>query len=132
MDDLDQYTNVDWFLQLNPTQLGNFYKETEDIWNYRLNLSETAKRRIYPFNQKVFPLSVNLVKSKTDALELQHICLDFMEKLVTSAPKREDRVNGCMYTLLGLVIVSSTAAEALPSLYSMVSIHGNSDEVVPI
>lgn len=133
MDSLDQYTNVEWFLKLNLRELGNYYKEAEDIWNYRLGLSDQIKRKIAPHvNGKVFSILVSEVKSKTNIIDLQTICLDFMDTLVSSASKREDRVNGCIYALLGLVIVCREAAQALPSYYSMVSVHSNNDEIVPL
>ena len=132
MDSLDQYTNPNWFLNLSRRRLILFYKETEDIWNYRLNLSASTKEKIYPPSGKIFTIPVSTVQTKINQLELQNICLDFMEKLVFSAEARDDRVNGCIYALLGLVIVSQAAAEALPSYYSMVSVHSNSNEVVPI
>lgn len=133
MDSLDQYTNVEWFLQLNMRELGNYYKEAEDIWNYRLGLSDIIKRKIAPHvNGKVFPISISEVKSKTNIIDLQTICLDFMDTLISNAIKREDRVNGCIYALLGLVIVCREAAQALPSYYSMVSVHSNNDEIVPL
>jgi hypothetical protein len=132
MDSLDQYTNPEWFLALRNYELANYYKEAEDIWNYRLGLTDQTKCKIYPPTGNVFPIAVNVVKKKTDKLELQNICLDFMEKLITRSSKRDDRVNGCIYALLGLVIVSPEAAEALPSYYSMVSVHSNNNEIVPI
>lgn len=132
MDSLDQYTNPEWFLSLRNYELANYYKEAEDVWNYRLGLTDQTKRKIYPPTGKVFPISVSVVKHKTDVLELQNICLDFMEKLITSASKHDDKVNGCIYALLGLVIVSPGAAEALPSYYSMVSVHSNNNEVIPV
>ena len=44
MDSLDQYTNPSWFFDLSKIQLRNFYLEVEDIWNYRLGLTDEFKR----------------------------------------------------------------------------------------
>ena len=120
MDQLDQYTDPDWFLNLSSRKLSEFYKEAEDVWNYRLNLSQEVKMAIVPPNGKVFEHSVKSVSAIKEKKEIQRICLDFMEKLIHSAENRADRVNGCIYILLGLVIVSRNAAIALPSYYSMV------------
>ena len=120
MDQLDQYTDPDWFLDLNTVKLIKFYKEAEDVWNYRLNLTSQVKKAIVPPDGIAFRHTVKSVALIKDKVQLQKICLDFMEKLIHSAESRPDRVNGCIYILLGLVIVSRRAALALPSYYSMV------------
>ena len=120
MDQLDQYTDPDWFLNLSVSKLISFYKEAEDVWNYRLNLTQEVKKAIVPPDGKVFNHTVKAVACLKSKKQLQQICLDFIEKLIYSAENRADRVNGCIYVLLGLVIVSRNAAQALPSYYSMV------------
>jgi hypothetical protein len=120
MDQLDQYTDPDWFLDMNTSKLIKFYKEAEDVWNYRLNLTSQVKKAIVPPDGIAFQHTVKSVSLIKDKVQLQKICLDFMEKLIHSAELRPDRVNGCIYILLGLVIVSRSAALALPSYYSMV------------
>ena len=47
---------------------------------------------------------------------MRKILLTEMDKLVSSAPKREDKVLGSYYTLIGLVEVSPQVANALPWL----------------
>lgn len=122
MDNLDQYTNPSWFLDLDFKSLIKLYKETEDIWNWRLGLNDEQRRKIYREPKKLFPISTkNISKIIKTKVELQNICLDFIEKLITDAEDKNDRVNGCMYVLLGFVIVNKQAADAMPSYYTMVS-----------
>ena len=52
---------------------------------------------------------------------LRTLCLDVIERLIYSANDRSDRVNGCIYVLLALVIVNAEAALAMPSYYTMVT-----------
>ena len=66
-------------------------------------------------------MSPKFILTIKDRLRLQNICLDFIETLIHSAESRSDRVNGCIYVLLGLVIVNPRAAEALPAYYTMVT-----------
>ena len=40
--------NIEWFLELNNRKLKTLYRNLEDIWNYRLNLSYEIKSRISP------------------------------------------------------------------------------------
>ena len=121
MDSLDQYTNPEWFFDLNLSKLKKFYKELEDIWNYRLNLTKETKSKIVPPIGKVFYDKIPYVLSLNDYDKVLNICLNAIEKLITSAPKRADRVNGCIYVLLALVLVNKNAALSLPTLYSMVA-----------
>jgi hypothetical protein len=122
MDKLDQYTNPAWFLDLSNISLINFYKEAEDIWNYRLNLTKEIKNKIVPPNGKVFLVEPkNVAKYYTTRDKLRNLCLDVIEKLIFSAQDRSDRVNGCIYVLLALVIVNPQAAESMPAYYTMVT-----------
>lgn len=122
MDKLDQYTNPAWFLDLSTVSLIKFYKEAEDIWNYRLNLTKETKIKIVPPNGKVFLVEPkNVAKDYTTKDSLRNLCLDVIEKLIYSAQDRSDRVNGCIYILLALVIVNPQAAEAMPAYYTMVT-----------
>ena len=120
IDNLDQYTDPEWFLELNLTKLHLFYKELEDIWNYRLSLTSVIKKKILPPDGKLFklkPKQLSLIKNKE---KVQYICIDVINKLISSAENRTDRINGSMYVLFALVIVSKKAAEDLPIYYNMV------------
>jgi hypothetical protein len=118
IDELDSYaggTNIDWFLNLSSNQLKLYYKVLEDIWNYRSELSNSRKNEIVP-NKKMFPISVHSFYNLNEKRKMRKIILNEMEKLVSTAPKREDRVLGSYYTLIGLVEVSPQVATALPWL----------------
>ena len=121
MDNLDQYTDPLWFLDLSIACLKRLYKELEDIWNYRLELTETTKSKIVPPDGKVFEHSVKSVYNINNKNKLQNICLNVIEKLISSSTVREDCISGCIYTLLGFVIVNKHAAESFPSYHSIVS-----------
>jgi len=118
IDELDTYaggTSIDWFLNLSGNQLKLYYKVLEDIWNYRSELSLSRKNEIVP-NKKMFPISVPKFYNFNDKHKMRKIVLTEMDKLVSSAPRREDKVLGCYYTLIGLVEVSQQVANALPWL----------------
>ena len=121
MDNLDQYTNPSWFLDLSTKKLKLLYKELEDIWNYRLELKETDKRNIVPPDGILFTISVKNIYHIDNKVKLQTICLDIIEKLISSSTVRDNCISGCIYALLGFVIVNKDAAEALPGYTSMVT-----------
>lgn len=118
IDELDTYaggTNIDWFLNLSSNQLKLYYKVLEDIWNYRSELSTSRKNEIVP-NKKMFAINVHSFYNLSDKRKMRNIILGEMEKLVGSAPKREDRILGSYYILIGLVECSPQVATALPWL----------------
>jgi hypothetical protein len=124
MDFLDQYTNPAWFFELSKIQLRNFYLEVEDIWNYRLNLTDSFKKEIYPkgklfiYGQKY----LNLIHQKS---ELREICLDLIDKLINSSKKKCNRINGCLYILMGFAIVNKKAAKSMPNICNSLNIDIN-------
>jgi hypothetical protein len=128
MDSLDQYTNPKWFIELNIKELKNFYKELEDIWNYRLSLTLDIKKKIIPPNGKLFTIKpYNLYKIK-DIEIIQNYCLDIIEKLITSSEDKSDKVNGCLYVLFSFVIVSKSAAKDLPDYHNMICNNSNEND----
>ena len=46
IDELGNYTNIEWFTSLTPALLVKFIRELHDIWAYRAQLSDVAKRDI--------------------------------------------------------------------------------------
>lgn len=139
MDNLDQYTDPAWFLELNLIELQKFYRELEDIWNWRLNLSNAVKKDIIPHtkifdkNSKISP-SPNILSKISNKIKVQIICLDTIELLISSAKKRCDKINGCVYVLFAFVMVSKKAAKSLPIYFSMVgnTLEVNNVEYIPI
>ena len=102
--------NISWFLQLNSRKLKNLYKNLEDIWNYRLNLSYETKSRISPPNGIVFNIPIVEVNSITSSIQLQEIILNEIIKF-NNAVSDEDKKLGYMYFLLGLGLVSRECYE---------------------
>ena len=97
--------SVDWILNLNPHKLHRFYKELEDIWNYRANLTPQVKKNIvYPDGRfLVMPVSDYLhIHSK---LELQEILSSELIK-ICNARTPGDANLGFMYIIIALSIVS--------------------------
>ena len=64
----------------------------------------------------MFPINVHSFYNLSDKKKMRKILLTEMDKLVSSAPKREDKILGSYYTLIGLVEVSPQVANALPWL----------------
>ena len=116
MDDLKQYTQCRWFLDLNLLQLKELYKQLEDLWNYRINLLIDEKKK-YVKNGMLFSDKVQVINKVNSKIRLANILLDNFEKLITEGETNEFCTTGALWILSGLTIVSKNAREALPWLY---------------
>lgn len=116
MDQLKQYTQCSWFLDLNLPELKSLYKHLEDIWNYRVVLSLETKKK-YVKNGTLFTESVSAINKMTSRLKLANLLLDNFQKLITEGADKEFCTTGALWILSGLTIVSKNARDALPWLY---------------
>lgn len=103
--------NIEWFLELNSRKLKGLYRNLEDIWNYRLNLSYETKARISPPNGIAFNIPVVEVNAITSTLQLQEIIINEVSKF-KNAITEDDKKLGYMYFLLGMGLVSRRCYEA--------------------
>ena len=115
IDELNNYTNVNWFNNLNLNQLKYLYKEIEDIWNYRANLTIEQKKTIIP-NGNIFTRPMNFIWSIKDINKIRTILLDDIDKMVSMGITEADKSLGALYFLTGMVIVSKECAKSLPYL----------------
>jgi|TARA_B110000858_G_C17803659_1_gene476660 hypothetical protein len=116
IDELKYYTQCSWFLDLDIIGLKELYKQLEDIWNYRANLSIADKFK-YSSTGKLFTQNVIVINQMTSGKEISKILLDNFEKLVTHGKEKEDRITGALWILGALTIVNPCAREALPWLF---------------
>ena len=112
---LDNYTNHEWFKYLNVEQLQDLYIKAEDIWNYRAQLSQSAKCKIVT-NGKLFTMPIHYIKNSFNLLKMQHIILDEFERAITEGVNLEERKLGAILMLTALVDVSPEAGNALHHL----------------
>ena len=112
---LDNYTNHEWFKNLNLFQLIDLYVKMEDIWNYRSNMDSNAKRRIVK-DGAIFTTAIHIIKLQRQKMKMQNILLDEFNRLISEGIDREEKKLGAILLLTGLVEVSHDAAYALPHL----------------
>ena len=108
-------TRLQWFNNLTMSQLKNYYKVLEDIWNYRANLSTQQKQDICP-NRHMFSISVNAVFNINNIIKIKNIVLNEIEALITTSEDVNHRHTGAYYTLIAFTEVSGECANDLPWL----------------
>ena len=94
-----------WFTNLNLIQLKLLYKILEDIWNYRAELT-SEKKNIIVLESVMFDKSVKYVYSIYSKSTIQHIILDEIDALISSAVNNNDKITGSYFVLTALVEVS--------------------------
>lgn len=115
-----------WLLNLSIDRLFAFYIKLEDIWNYRLGLTEHVKNQIAG-NNIIFThsekIKANLYHKKMDKDKLLELCVTNMEILITKGMKKNDCITGSNYVLMALVEVNQQAGENLPQFAFAIGIN---------
>lgn len=96
--------NFEWFLKLRHSQLKALYRNLEDLWNYRAQLSSQIKSNISPPCGLVFNTPV-LEVMQMGAQDIQELLLCEVKKF-ESARTDSDQKLGYMYFIIGLGSVS--------------------------
>jgi len=122
MDTLGNYTQSEWLLRLNDTQLKRFIFELYDIWGYRAHLSSEMKRNICPPNGNPFhTIPMMMLESSNPPIEvLKQYTYSILHDLLYRSSHTEFQILGAYYILSALTLVSMSAADALPWLYESV------------
>tara|TARA_B110001469_G_C9611545_1_gene304221 strand:- start:374 stop:1420 length:1047 start_codon:yes stop_codon:yes gene_type:complete len=97
--------NVQWILDLHPVKLKRLYRELEDIWNYRANLSENIKCEIVPPHGRLLIMPVSDYNNCNVKLDLQEILSKELIKICSSSIQSSMNL-GFMYVIIALSIVS--------------------------
>ena len=97
--------HIEWFTSLSIRRLKELYKQLEDIWNYRSQLSEQMKRNICPPNADIFKTPMYEVMNYNVKEDLQELILHEVMKF-TNANTDSDRKLGFMYFLIAFGYVS--------------------------
>ena len=122
MDNLKNYTKCEWFLSLNIAQLKELYKQMEDLWNYRLNLSNSQKLK-YVSDGKLFTISVHKFNKINSKIKASEILLNDFNRLVTEGQSNSDKSTACQWILSGLTLVNLDARNSLPWLFQSANVY---------
>ena len=118
IDSLGNYSDPQWFLSLNRTQLIKFVRELCDIWNYRAQLANEIKRNICPpIGDPFRNLSMPYIHTEQNMSNVKKVILEVLEKLVNSGVDRDSKALGAYYVLGSLTLVNDNAATSLPWLF---------------
>ncbi len=97
---------INWFLNLRGRQLKELYKQLEDLWNYRTQLSNEAKSLISPPDGRIFTTPVSEVYTYNCKEDIQEIIINNICNF-KKANHLSDKKLGYMYFIIGLSTVSN-------------------------
>ena len=118
---LGNYSDHEWFLNLTKPRLIIFIRELYDIWNYRAQIPNETKVKIcHPNGNPFFNFSFSFINQMSED-QLKNRILEILKKLVYDGINDEFRSLGAYYILASLTLVNENAAIALPWLYQSVS-----------
>jgi hypothetical protein len=126
IDELGNYSNSSWFLNMDVVQTKRFLYELFELWNFRAQLTQIRKIEISPPNGNPFynVPRVLFVEQNTTFYNidtLRKMCADVMERMVFRAREDSDKNLGALYILCGLTLTTVEARQALPWLYASVN-----------
>jgi len=116
IDNLDNYTKCEWFLNLERHHLKNMYFYLFDMWNYRLGLNINEKKK-YINNIPLFNISYEVLKKCNNYFKIANITLDVFDKLLTEGKTKSDKATSANWILSVITLVNQDARNAYPWLY---------------
>jgi len=121
INELGNYSDSSWFLNLPLHMLVMFIRELYDIWNYRAQLTPSMMREIVPPHGNPFlGLQMHLAQHQNEDY-LRKSALRIMDYMVKSGHSNDNRSLGAYYVLAALTLVNEDARNALPWLYQSVA-----------
>jgi len=112
---LGNYADSIWIEELSKEKLITYIYELADIWEYRANLSQESKIKIYRNSNPFSDIRMSRLIVDTEEVLKQKI-IRIIERLISSR-EQEYASLGAFYVLGALTIVNNNAAEALPWLF---------------
>ena len=125
LDQLNYYTNPEWFLKMDIDDHRCFYVELHDIWSHRAGLSNEMRSIIIPPPAKPFRFPVRDIIAQKSIENMRKINLDLINMFVSAAIDKSDRSLAAMYVVTTLTLVNTQCAEtyswlhesAVPGIY---------------
>jgi hypothetical protein len=114
MDELNNYTDIEWFLGLTHAQLYKLLNNTKDLFDYRMTLLPDKKFKIL-HNGTLFARANSYYRHLTFS-GLRNEMADEFDRLVSQGETRDDKYLGSLIILTGLVELVPKCALAYPWL----------------
>ena len=106
IDQLGYTCHIEWFTSISIRRLKELYKQLEDLWNYRAQLTNHMKSLLCPPDGRMFEVSITEVMNYQNKEDLQELILGEVSKF-NNCESDANRKLGYMYFIIGFGAVSS-------------------------
>lgn len=121
IDLLGNYTNREWFDNLDLRSYIYLYRKLYEIWYYRGELSREVQNYICPFYSPFDGIFTRpLLHNEIQLQQIKVACLIVIENMVYSGITEDYRKIGTLHALSALTTVSQGARTCLPWLYESI------------
>lgn len=131
---LGNYANSNWLLQLNQPKIFSFIRMLKYIWDYRFNIPTELKSQLCQFGDPFHILQLrSLSLYMFDINQTIECCINVIDYFIYSGIDIECRRLGAMYVLIALTSVSVDARNNIPWLYETIRLNtDNTDNTLII
>jgi len=116
IDQLGNYSDYHWFLNLDQACYLRYYRILKDIWTYRAQLPTYTKIKICPLWDP-FGMFTNINISELTTEQLMSRCLCVMEDMVYTGIEHQYKTIGSIHVLSVLTVINRDARSNMPWLY---------------
>jgi hypothetical protein len=117
IDQLGNYTQYQWFTELDRRNCLRFYRILRDIWTYRAQIPTSIKNKICPLWDPFIVVSNSMNVPELSLQNVLNICLSVMEDMVYTGIDAEYKTIGAFHVLTALTVVNQEARTNMPWLY---------------
>ena len=116
IDQLGNYTDYRWFINLERGCYLRYYRILKDIWTYRAQIPTCTKIKICPlWDPFGMFTSVNMNELTTE--QLMSRCLCVMEDMVYTGIEQQYKIIGALHVLSVITVINRNARSNMPWLY---------------
>ena len=117
IDQLGNYTQYQWFTELDRQNCLRFYRILRDIWTYRAQIPTSIKNKICPLWDPFIVVSNSMNVPELSLQNVLNICLSVMEDMIYTGIDTEYKTLGTFHVLTALTVVNQEARTNMPWLY---------------
>jgi len=117
IDQLGNYTQYQWFTELDRRNCLRFYRILKDIWTYRAQIPTSIKNKICPLWDPFIIISNSINVPELSLQQILNICLSVMEDMIYTGIDVEYKTIGTFHVLTALTVVNNEARVNMPWLY---------------
>lgn len=116
IDQLGNYSDYNWFLNLDRGCYLRYYRILKDIWTHRAQIPTYTKIKICPLWDP-FGMFSNVHIGELTTEQLMSRCLCVMEDMVYTGVEQQYRTIGSLHVLSVLTVINREARSNMPWLY---------------